>query len=283
MSADLIAAALDYVGRGWPVFPLHNPTAGGCSCGRSCASPAKHPRTAHGLDDATIDTAQIEAWWKRWPLANIGLRTGVAFDVIDIDDPDVALAALAAHGPLDGGADCSDGWDGPEAITAKGFHRLVIATGHGNRARLVPGVDYRGVGGYIVAPPSVHATGHVYQWGPGGCDVPLEPLPGWFADLLAGKTARPTAPRRLATVGPMPASVAGLVGTVAAAPDGKRNDALNWAAFKVRQAFRERKLTGPEAEEAWATLHRVAVANGLTEAETEATIRSAIRGRRAAA
>src|SRR5690606_31535964 len=55
-AADPLAAALAYAARGWPVLPLHTATATGCSCrDRACGSPAKHPRTMHGLRDATTD------------------------------------------------------------------------------------------------------------------------------------------------------------------------------------------------------------------------------------
>ncbi len=60
-----LAAALDYAARGWPVFPLHNPRAGGgCSCRKAdCNQIGKHPRTEHGVKDATTDTATIRGWW----------------------------------------------------------------------------------------------------------------------------------------------------------------------------------------------------------------------------
>ena len=58
---NMLDSALAYAGRGYPVFPLHGRTAeGACSCGKSdCASPCKHPRTSHGLKEATIDAATI--------------------------------------------------------------------------------------------------------------------------------------------------------------------------------------------------------------------------------
>jgi Bifunctional DNA primase/polymerase, N-terminal len=71
----LVDAALAYAARGWPVFPLHTPTPAGCSCGHlDCGSIGKHPRTKHGVKDATTDEAQIRAWWKRWPHANMALQ-----------------------------------------------------------------------------------------------------------------------------------------------------------------------------------------------------------------
>ena len=60
----LLEAALAYAARGWAVLPLHTPTGGGCSCrDRKCRSIGKHPRTLHGVKDATTDAAQIRTWW----------------------------------------------------------------------------------------------------------------------------------------------------------------------------------------------------------------------------
>src|SRR3954451_3852186 len=101
---ELLVAALSYAVAGWPVLPLHTPRPGGaCSCARhDCASPAKHPRTEHGLNDASTDPGQIAAWWRHWPDANVGVRTGELV-VIDIDGATGrrSLRALeAAHGTL---------------------------------------------------------------------------------------------------------------------------------------------------------------------------------------
>lgn len=60
---SMLAKALAYADRGWPVIPLHTPTPGGCSCGRAeCGSPGKHPRTQNGLKEATADQNQIIQW-----------------------------------------------------------------------------------------------------------------------------------------------------------------------------------------------------------------------------
>lgn len=70
---DLLDAALDYAARSWPVFP--------------CEPRGKRPLgrlVPHGLKEATTDPAVINGWWAKEPEANIGLRTGVSFDVLDI-------------------------------------------------------------------------------------------------------------------------------------------------------------------------------------------------------
>jgi hypothetical protein len=133
--------------------------------------------TKHGLLDASTDRAQITDWWERWPEANIGLRTGVAFDVMDLDGQ-TAIESLALRGVV--------GWrhTGPVASTGKGWHYLFAVTGAKNGANLVPKVDFRGVNGYIVAPPSIHPNGHRYRWTERGPDRPLPDAPNWLMQLL---------------------------------------------------------------------------------------------------
>ena len=90
-------AALEYARRGWPVLPLHTMNGDGrCTCGRAdCDSPGKHPRTAHGVRDATTDEGRIRAWWARWPDANVAVPTGASgatgagtFVALDLDRKD---------------------------------------------------------------------------------------------------------------------------------------------------------------------------------------------------
>ncbi|MFN2555685.1 MAG: bifunctional DNA primase/polymerase [Nitriliruptorales bacterium] len=175
LSPGVVTTHLDdalYYARelGWPVFPV--------------APRGKLPLIAKrdggkGLHDATTNEETIRAWWARCPAANIGLRTGVTFDVVDIDGPKGldALNTVRADRPMT--------W-GPEAVTGGGgWHLLHSPAGAGNRAGIVSHVDYRGDGGYIVAPPSVHPSGERYFWAPGaGPDEPLEPLPDWLAEFV---------------------------------------------------------------------------------------------------
>ena len=96
-------AALNYARRGWPVFPLHNPTSHGCSCGsRECSRVGKHPRTEHGLKEATTNEETIRSEWTQSPEANIATATGKLM-VIEIDgqEGEAPLAELEAkHGSI---------------------------------------------------------------------------------------------------------------------------------------------------------------------------------------
>lgn len=169
--ARLLRAALQYAEHGWPVLPL--------------VPQAKTPLTPKGLLNASTDPKKIELWWQRWPEANIGLRTGDAFDVLDIDG-DVGRASLEAKaGPE---------WEhsGPVSRTGRGEHWLYQPSGTANRANMLPKLDWRGDRGYIVAPPSVHPDGHLYLWThEHGPQTPLPPVPDWLTDLLV-PTRTPT-------------------------------------------------------------------------------------------
>jgi putative DNA primase/helicase len=82
------SAALWYAKNGIPVFPLHWPKNGGCSCGKGdCHSPGKHPLTPRGFKDATTNKARVSEWWDTYQSANIGLPTGAVsgFLVVDCD------------------------------------------------------------------------------------------------------------------------------------------------------------------------------------------------------
>ncbi|MEZ4871334.1 MAG: bifunctional DNA primase/polymerase [Bdellovibrionales bacterium] len=179
--------ALKYAEWGWPVFPVFEPNDdGGCSCGDSdCNSPAKHPRISGGRNQATTDAAQIEAWWTQWPNANIGIATGEESGiwVLDIDD---------RHGGRDSLQElmCEFG-ELPETLKSEtgggGEHWVFIDanTNVRNKANVRSGIDVRGKGGYIVAPPSVHISGRQYQWNKNifASELQLATAPHWLLNL----------------------------------------------------------------------------------------------------
>lgn len=162
---NLLTAALQYAEHGWRVIPLHSPRESGCSCGKAdCPSPAKHPRTTHGLKDASSDPAVIRQWWTRWPDANIGIRTGPESNllVLDVDGKqgEESLIELERrYVPL------------PDSYTVRtggGGQHLYFLWPEGaevgnSQSKIAPGLDVRAQGGYVVAPPSLHASGARYE------------------------------------------------------------------------------------------------------------------------
>ena len=280
MSAQRVdAVAQEYAERGWPVFPCHTPTHVGCSCCRGdCSSPGKHPRTASGLRDATTDPGVVASWWRRWPNANVGIVTGRASGlvVIDIDPRHGGIESMQdlvrRHGPLP---------PGPRVRTGSGGWHLVYAQPdreiHNSVNRVGPGIDVRGSGGYVIAPPSLHAAGDRYVWTREG-DPP--PMPEWLdhaVDRPAPERRSATAnePIRLSEAVDRWAAVAmsGEIDRVRHAPEGCRNHTLNRAAFALGQITGAGLLDSSEVE---ARLRDAALSAGLGERESMLTIRSGL-------
>lgn len=141
-------AALWYAEHGLPIFPLQP------------GSKVPWPRT-RGVKEATTDAATIRAWWKAHPDSNIGLATGHGIDVIDFDGPEAhASWGRAAPDPTSYGVRVLATVSTPRP---GGLHVYCPSNGSGNRANVVPHVDYRGLGGYVVAPPS-HTSQGVYAF-----------------------------------------------------------------------------------------------------------------------
>jgi Bifunctional DNA primase/polymerase, N-terminal len=281
---DCPRAAEVYAACGYPVVPMHAAGPGGCSCpaGSGCPEAGKHPRLAAWPRLAATDPAAVRGWWGRWPDANLGLATGRRFDVLDLDGPEgvEALRAVLQRDPLE--------HPGPVARSGGGWHLLYAPTGLGNRVRLLPGVDWRGRGGLIVAAPSRHASGGRYRWlRPLTTELPE--VPEGLRRLLAPPpAARTTLPPALQVVG----SDGGRVGRYAraalqreaarvrAAPPGSCNDTLNRAAFNLGQLVAGGLL---DPEQVRAVLLAAALAAPATghadrQRKATATIASGLRG-----
>ena len=189
--------ALFYASLGWLVLPLYSflGNGAGCSCNNlSCRSPGKHPRTAHGVRDASKDPQQVRAWWREWPDANIGIATGATSGIVVLDiDPrnggDESYAKLQE--------------ELPGAFTqllkvrsgSNGTHLYYQHPG-GNvpcRTKVLPGIDIRSDGGHVVAPPSRHASGNRYRFAiQNGFVVPV--LASALRDLILPQAQARTSP-----------------------------------------------------------------------------------------
>jgi putative DNA primase/helicase len=167
----MLEAALIYASIGWPVFPC-NPKQGQGGKRPLVAGADKDeqgkavPKTG-GLWRASSDEKQIRAWWGKYPKALIGVPTGkrIGLFVVDLDPRDgecideVRARLEAAVGPL---PPC------PISVTQSGGWHLWFRNPGGdlpkNSAARIPGVDWRGEGGYVIVPPSTMSDGKAYSW-----------------------------------------------------------------------------------------------------------------------
>jgi Bifunctional DNA primase/polymerase, N-terminal len=160
----LLCAALDYAARELSLFPCWWAVDGHCACGDlDCPSPAKHPLGAaapHGFRDATTDPKRILAWWRHWPSANVAIATGrvSGIFVLDVDAHRGGDATLAELERQFGMLPATVRVQTPQG----GAHYYFVMPRSGTvpcRSDVAPGIDVRGDGGYVLAPPSVGLPG----------------------------------------------------------------------------------------------------------------------------
>lgn len=184
---NLREGALQYAEKlKWAVVPLHSIGTVGCSCKKpQCKSPGKHPRTLHGIKDATTDLDKIKNWWNMWPEANIGVATGKisGFVAVDID-------------PRNGGTETVERLEQENsplnidvhALTGGGgLHVLYKYPPDGLKgSKIKNGIDIKSDGGYILVAPSNHISGKDYAWeiSSDPFENELPPFPEWFNKIL---------------------------------------------------------------------------------------------------
>lgn len=223
---DKLSAALLYASMGWHVVPISN------------RGNKKIPLIKQWETKATTNPAIIDSWWNAWSEANVGIATGKisGLVVIDIDakrNGEDALRDLQdQYGKLPGTV---------ESVTGGGGRHLLYRypaqySIRNSASKLGIGLDIRGDGGQIVAPPSVHASGIAYMWEASSNpeDTSLAELPEWVCKLIADAPAATGQPNRAA------APQAGQAVTA-----GKRNTTLAALAGVMR-----RRAMSPDAIEA---------------------------------
>jgi Bifunctional DNA primase/polymerase, N-terminal len=217
------------------------------------------------------DPTQLRIWWQRWPKANVAIITGRISNlvVVDVDPAHGGLGTLVAmeaeHQLLDRSA---------TVLTPSGgrhywFRHPGGRLSNSNKAirdRYGPGVDIRGDGSLVLAPPSVRLSG-AYSWRVGAPST-IPPMPYWLVDLLQ---TRPPERRRVeASTAPTAGRLAGLERKVRTATEGNRNNLLYWAG---------RRLAETDAPPEWAkVLEQAAVDAGLSRSEAADALASALRG-----
>lgn len=249
-SNSMVAQALAYAEAGVSVFP--------------CVPGEKRPLTPRGYLDATTDAQQIRAWWAAHPTANIASPTGApGFDALDVDVRSDgngwdALRRLRDEGLI-------AGWVRAVRTPSGGLHLHYLGTQQRNGSLRGAHLDFRGLGGYVLLPPSrITSPSHtgIYQV--------VESAPGPWRSLDWASAVRLLAPQPQATTtrrNPPPGvdSMTPLAAHVGRQVEGNRDNALFWAACR--------------AVEAGATdldpLVQAAVTAGLPERQARRTVRSA--------
>lgn len=166
-SGLMLKAALDYGRLGWSFIPI-------TPRGKRPLIPWEEYQHRRPAPTEAVD------WYRRWPNANIAVVTGAVSGLVVLDlDPehgaDASLARLEeVHGPLVKTVEVRTGGGGRHFYFA---HPGDVIR---NRIGLAPGIDLRGDGGYVVAPPSIHACGAIYRWERSATFCLLESLPEWL-------------------------------------------------------------------------------------------------------
>lgn len=184
-----------YAGRlNWPIFPLHPIRPDGrCGCGRrDCAVPGKHPIPSHWERSIASFEAAASAWQTRFGVRGIGLVCGPKSGVwaLDVDPHTGGLDTLSdlqrTHGTL------PRTWTGRTGSGGRHyFFRAVDEQVRNSASQVAPGLDVRGVGGYVVLPPSPHSSGHEYEWIDPPHKTDLADAPQWLAVLAAIRPRKP--------------------------------------------------------------------------------------------
>lgn len=264
----MLRAALAYADLlGWSVFPL--------------ARGSKIPlANSNGCHDATTDPATLRTWWHAHPGANVGLGCGPSgLVVVDLDRKG-GVDGLRAWLDLVQRLDIAEGRPPVARTPSGGLHLVYGAGGYelGNsNGKLGPGIDTKSAGGYVVLAPSTLDNG-CYRWldNRRPTDGPIPVLPARVAEaLLPIPASRQAAPMPTVTSGTAyaRAALAGELGRVRGAKNGRRNHTLNAAAFALGT------LTGGgllDRSEVAGALEAAALAVGLGEREAQATIASGL-------
>ncbi|SDU16976.1 bifunctional DNA primase/polymerase [Jiangella alkaliphila] len=245
------AAALSYAAAGIAVFP--------------CWPLRKRPLVKDGFYAATTDPDRIRAWWARWPAANVAMPTGQPhWDVVDVDVKNGApgyatLRRLRAAGLV-------DGWSHAVVTPSRGLHLYFAGTAQPSGSNPAHGLDFRGLGGYVLVPPSrVHLVGtHGSYQTIDICDAHRASTVGWEAIRThLAPPHRPTPARVTADVASdAERRLTYLIRHVETRPDGQRHPGLLWAAHRAVD----------NGSTDLAPLVAAAVRAGLPEDEAEAVV-----------
>lgn len=183
---DTLAAAHDYVRRGYGVVPLYGVADDACLCQAGAMCPpknrGKHPRGTKAGWRPLTGGADVQAWYEDHPDDNIGIITGPesGIFVLDVDGASGVRSVsgfVNEHGALPATRIVRTGSGGLHYFFRHPGHFTV----HNSTSYLAPGIDIRGKGGQVVAPPSVSGRG-AYEL---IADAAVAEAPEWLLTMLA--------------------------------------------------------------------------------------------------
>jgi len=208
--SELLNPALSYEKQGLSVIPIQ-------------ASEKKPLIAWEAYQERRATEDEIQAWWLKWPDANVGVVTGAVSGLVVID-----LDSIEAKDKLKELLSDYDLFSVPRSRTGRGWQLFFKHPGVliPNRAGIFPGLDVRGDGGYVVAPPSIHPNGKSYKW-----EVPingdLPKLPVELFKLITSPASNGEAGYR---------ERFNTAQALAGVPEGQRDETLFKLACKLRTA-----------------------------------------------
>jgi hypothetical protein len=180
----------------------------------------KKPHTAHGFKEATTNPELIKNWWRAYRTASIGIATGPVSGifVIDIDnrhDGEASMRRLERqHGELPRTVEAITGSRNGRHLYFRWPAQGVIRNSAG---KLGAGIDIRGLGGYVIGPPSPHESGHTYAWSVDSVSRLADP-PDWLVKLITVPSRNSLTERTAVSAG-LPLFESGVA-------EGHRNDEI---------------------------------------------------------
>lgn len=238
----MIEAALELASAGWHVFPVQ---------------PKGKQPLVRWRDESTCDPEKVSHWWSSWPDANIGIDCGKSgLTVVDYDGVEPPHV------------------DTLQVKTGRGVHHYFSNGGRPvpNSASLIGDkIDVRGEGGYVLAPPSIHPSGAIYEWTGGE----ITTLPDDYRAKMVKEK------RDVPVYSEQPARHSGLWGDKILLSEaaimrttgaGRRNHQLFESSLRVLSAVKGGHL---DKGVAWSGMLAAAVDAGLERDEAEGTIESA--------
>lgn len=218
----------------------------------------KYPLCQHGFKSATDNEVVLQEWNKQFPNCNIGIPTGAINNifVVDIDgvSGEQSLAAFEnTYGKLNAAT----------VNTGKGRHLYFkmpkdIAINCSVRT-VAPGIDIRGNGGYVVAPPSIHPNGNKYTWENFDFSQDFPTAPEWLIDLIINSEK---------------SKIDFLLEEIANAPEGTRNDTLISDTVKICHSANKQFRDVSEVKE---DIINAALESGLPKTEVIKTVNNGIK------